>query len=448
MVTTVQDKPEILYLNQLLRLASEASISDENIAHILQPLRDNAATWAKELAIPTKKDEDWRFTDLSSLLDVKFQSPATVQLEAEAVAPLTLPECQQSRLVLIDGKYAPHLSSVANISDGIFVGNLGQIPTDLQGRLENYLARQPGGKTAFSALNTAALTDVAVVWLRKNQVAETPIHLLLISTSGDTSTISHPRVLVVAEPGSAATIVEHYATVTMGCSDKTSNSPYFTNAVSEIWLEENAELKHIRLQRDAGSSFHIGKTAISQARNSRYMGDAISLGAKLSRHEIDINQTGEATETTLNGLTAIEQNQLADTHSALMLNHPYGTFNQIHKLILDDSSHGVFNGRVVVPQAAQLTNANQLSRNLLLSPKAKVNTKPQLEITADDVKCSHGATISQLEEDELFYLRSRGLDDTSSRQLLIDAFAGEIINQLPLESLQQMLSRCVACRSV
>jgi Fe-S cluster assembly protein SufD len=131
-----------------------------------------------------------------------------------------------------------------------------------------------------------------------------------------------------------------------------------------------------------------------------------------------------------------------------MLNHPYGTFNQTHKLILDDSAHGVFNGRVVVPQAAQFTNANQLSRNLLLSPKARVNTKPQLEITADDVKCSHGATISQLEEDELFYLRSRGLDDTSSRQLLIDAFAGEIINQLPLESLQQMLSRCVACRSL
>jgi Fe-S cluster assembly protein SufD len=448
MVTTVQNKPEILYLNQLLRLASEASISDENIAHLLQLLRDNAATWAKELAIPTKKDEDWRFTDLSSLLNIQFQSASTISLETEAIAPLLLPECSQSRLVFVDGIYASHLSSIAGVSEGIFVGNLGQMPVDLQSSLENYLARQPGGKATFSVLNTAALTDVAVVWLRKNQVAEIPIHLLLISTSGDTSTISHPRVLVVAEPGSAATIVEHYGTVTMGCSDRTTNSPYFTNAVSEIWLEENAELKHIRLQRDAGSAFHIGKTAISQARNSRYFGYGIHLGAKLSRHEVDINQTGEATETTLNSLTAIAQNQLADTHSALMLNHPYGTFNQIHKLILDDSAHGVFNGRVVVPQAAQLTNANQLSRNLLLSPKARVNTKPQLEITADDVKCSHGATISQLEEDELFYLRSRGLDDANSRQLLIDAFAGEIINQLPLESLQQMLSRCVACRSL
>ncbi len=286
------------------------------------------------------------------------------------------------------------------------------------------------------------------MWLEKNQVAETPIHLLLISTSGEASTVSHPRVLVVAEPGSAATIVEHYGTVTAGCSDMTNASPYLTNAVSEIWLEDNAQLKHIRLQRDAGSAFHIGKTAISQARNSRYIGYAVSLGAKLSRHEVDINQTGEGTETTLTGLTAIGNKQLADTHSALLLNHPYGTFNQIHKLILDDSAHGVFDGRVVVPQAAQFTNANQLSRNLLLSPKTRVNTKPQLEIVADDVKCSHGATISQLEEDELFYLRSRGLDDTSSRQLLIDAFAGEIINQLPLNSLQQMLSRCVACRTL
>jgi Fe-S cluster assembly protein SufD len=448
MVTTVQDKPEVLYLKQLLRLASETSISDSKMAHILQPLRENAATWAKELAIPTKKDEDWRFTDLSSLLDIKFQSAGKVQLDAEAIAPLVLPECSQTRLVFVDGQYAPNLSSVADIAEGIFIGNIGEIPADLENNLSDYLARQPGGKAAFSALNTAALRDVAIVWVRKNKVAETPIHLLFISSSGEASTISHPRVLVVAEMGSAATIVEHYATLTLGCSDHINASPYLTNAVSEIWLEENAELKHIRLQRDGGSAFHISKTAVSQAKSSRYIGHAVSLGAKLSRHEVDINQTGEATETTLNSLTSIEQQQLADTHSNLLLNHPHGTLNQIHKIILDDSAHGVFNGRVVVPQAAQLTNANQLSRNLLLSPKARVNTKPQLEITADDVKCSHGATISQLEEDELFYLRSRGLDDTSSRQLLIDAFAGEIINQLPLKSLQQMLSRCVACRSL
>ncbi|MGB3405123.1 MAG: Fe-S cluster assembly protein SufD [Microcoleaceae cyanobacterium] len=447
MVTTVQDKPEVLYLKQLLSLASETSISNRKIANILQPLRDNAATWAKELAIPTKKDEDWQFTDISSLLEIKFQSAGKVQLDAEAIAPLILPECDKTRLVFVDGQYAPNLSAVADITEDVFVGNLEQIPADLESHLGDYLACQPGGKATFSALNTAALNDVAVVWVRKNKVAEIPIHLLFISSSGETSTISHPRVLVVAEPGSAATIVEHYATLTMGCSDKVKTSPYLTNTVSEIWLEENAELKHIRLQRDGGSAFHIGKTAVSQARNSRYIGHAISLGAKLSRHEVDINQTGEATETTLNSLTAIEQRQLADTHSNLLLNHPHGTLNQIHKIILDDSAHGVFNGRVVVPQAAQLTNANQLSRNLLLSPKARVNTKPQLEITADDVKCSHGATISQLEEDELFYLRSRGLDDTSSRQLLIDAFAGEIINQLPLKSLRQMLSRCVACRS-
>ncbi|MGB3533650.1 MAG: Fe-S cluster assembly protein SufD [Microcoleaceae cyanobacterium] len=447
MVTTVQEKPEVLYLNQLLRLAAEASISNRKIANILQPLRDNAATWAKELAIPTKKDEDWRFTDLSSLLDIKFKSAGKVQLEAEAITPLVLPECDKTRLVFVDGQYAPNLSSVADIAEGVFVGNLEQIPADLETNLSHYLARQPGGKATFSALNTAALTDVAVVWVRKNKVAETPIHLLFISSSGETSTISHPRILVVAEPGSNATIVEHYATLTMGCSDMTTDSPYLTNTVSEIWLEENAELKHIRLQRDAGSAFHIGKTAISQARNSRYIGHAVSLGAKLSRHEVDVNQTGVATDTRLNSLTVMGNKQLADTHSALLLNHPHGTLNQIHKIILDDSAQGVFNGRVVVPQAAQLTNANQLSRNLLLSPKARVNTKPQLEITADDVKCSHGATISQLEEDELFYLRSRGLDDTRSRQLLIDAFAGEIINQLPLESLQQMLSRCVACRS-
>ncbi len=447
MVTVIQDKPDVFSLNQWLHLASEASISHTNLAHFLKPLRENAASWVKELAIPTTKDEDWRFTNLSPLLEIQFQSPTTVQLNPEAIAPLILPECPQ-RLVFVDGQYAPKLSTLEQTSAGIFVGNLGEIPEELSSSLADYLTRQPSGKTIFPALNTAALTDIAVVWLRKNQAAENPIHLLLISSSGETSTISHPRVLVVAESGSTATIVEHYATLTEGCSDITIDSPYFTNAVSEIWLEDNAELKHIRLQRDSGNAFHLGKTTISQARNSRYIGYAVSLGAKLSRHEIDINQTGEGTETTLNGLTSIAQKQLADTQTSLFLNHPHGTFNQIHKLILDDQAHGVFNGRVVVPQAAQLTNANQLSRNLLLSPKARVNTKPQLEIVADDVKCSHGATISQLEEDELFYLRSRGLDDTTSRQLLIDAFAGEIINQLPINSLQKMLSRCVMCRTV
>jgi Fe-S cluster assembly protein SufD len=218
---------------------------------------------------------------------------------------------------------------------------------------------------------------------------------------------------------------------------------YFSNAVTEIFVEQNAGVSHTRVQREGKAAFHIGKSAIAQARDSRYTCNAISLGAKLSRHNLEVLQTGEQTETTLNGLTVIAGEQLADTHSLIAYTKPYGTSNQLHKCIVADKGHAVFNGKVFVPQAAQLTNAGQLNRNLLLSPKARVDTKPQLEITADNVKCSHGATVGQLEADEVFYLQSRGLNQADARKLLIDAFAAEILNQLPVASLSQQLSKLV-----
>lgn len=208
-------------------------------------------------------------------------------------------------------------------------------------------------------------------------------------------------------------------------------------------MGENAQVSHTRIQQESEAGFHIGKSAIAQARNSRYTCHAISLGGQISRHNLDIFQTGEGTETTLNGLTMIAGEQLADTHSAIALNHPYSKSRQLHKCIVDDRAHAVFNGKVFVPKPAQLTDAGQLSRNLLLSPKARVDTKPQLEITADNVKCAHGATVSQLEADELFYLQSRGLDADSARTLLINAFATEVIEQIPITSMREKLSQMV-----
>jgi Fe-S cluster assembly protein SufD len=443
MVTQVQDKPEVSYLQQLLNLAKTQTIVPQN-SH-LQKLRDRAATELQDKAIPTQKEEDWRFTDLSGLLKVNFQAANPVQLTTEDISPLTLPEAENSRLAFVDGVYAPHLSTVSQ-TDGIFAGNLENLPASFGEKLDHYLDKQQGNSEIFTALNTASLTDVAIIWVGKNKAVETPLHLLFISTADDTPRMSQPRALVVAEAGSSCTVIEHYASLE-DCSGFSTHHPYFVNSVTEIWVEENAEVKHTRVQRDAPQAFHIGRTAISQARNSRYTLNTISLGAKLSRHNLDLDQVGEGTETTLNGLTLIGGEQLADTHSATFFNHQHGIYNQVHKCILDDRARGVFNGRVVVSQAAQLTNANQLSQNLLLSPQARINTKPQLEIVADDVKCSHGATVSQLEDDEIFYLRSRGLDDRMSRHLLIDAFASEILQKLPLDSLRQILSRCVACRT-
>lgn len=451
----LEQKRQGTYLNQLLQSVknkvtqgiSQDALGVEFASH-LQDIRDRAEHWAEELEIPTRRDEDWRFTDLSALLQYNFETAKPVKVDEPAIASLIVPEAEQSRLVFVNGIYTPELSSTSALPDGVFVGNLAQLPEKFRDKISNYLAKQQGNQEVFTTLNTVGLTDIALIWVSKNQVIETPIHLLFISSLDKTPVTSQVRGLVIAEVGSSVSFIEHYATLEFfACSDQVKGQPYFINSVTEIWVEENAEVTHTRLQRDAGSAFHIGRTAVSQARNSRYTCNAINLGAKISRHNLDVYQTGEATETNLNGLTLIGGEQLADTHSTMMLNHPHGTVAQVQKCIIDDQARSVFNGKVFVPQAAQFTNASQLNRNLLLSSKGRVDTKPQLEIVADNVKCSHGATVSQLEEDEVFYLQSRGLSAQASRHLLIDGFATEILARLPSESLQKNLSRCVSCRT-
>lgn len=427
-------------LNQCQALELQG-IEPETTA-LLQELRDRAYRWVSTLTVPTKRDEEWRFTDLSPLVQVNFTPAATVELPESVMSEFALPDAP-IRLVFVNGVYSPQLSAVADLPEGLVVSSLAQLPLNYRSQVGNYLAQQPGSAEVFTALNTAGLTDVAVVWVAKNSVVETPVHLLFLSTTGEMATFSQPRCLVVAELGSSVTLVEeyrnHWREVVQGV--------HFTNAVTEIVLEENAQVNHTRVEWQSKAAFRIGKNAIAQARYSRYTCNAITLGAKLSRHNLEVFQTGEGTETTLNGLTLIGGEQLADTHSAIALNHPNGTSNQLHKCIIDDRAHAVFNGKVFVPQTAQFTNAGQLNRNLLLSPKARVDTKPQLEITADQVKCAHGATVSQLDADEIFYLQSRGINETNARELLLDAFAAEVLEQIPVASLRHRLSRCVACRT-
>ncbi|MEH1972548.1 MAG: Fe-S cluster assembly protein SufD [Nostoc sp.] len=401
----------------------------------LQELRQSAANWVRHSTIPTTREEEWRFTDLSSLRKVQFN------VEAGNYASLEfdiLPEAANSRLVFVNGVFAPELSAVSDLPSGIVVSNLAGLSVVEQQAVQQYLAQAEGAQEVFTALNTAGITDAAVVYVKKNVVVETPIHLVFISVAGETATISQPRCLVVAEGGSQVTLVEEY-TNRRGAE----KGVYLTNAVTEVWVGDNAEVSHTRIEREGAEAFHIGKTAIAQARDSRYTCHAITLGAKLSRHNLEILQTGEQTQTTLNGLTIISGKQLSDTHSAIALNYPHGTSDQLHKCIVGDRAHAVFNGKVFVPKLAQLTNAAQLNRNLLLSSKARVDTKPQLEITADNVKCAHGATVSQLEDDEIFYLQSRGIDENDARKLLINAFAAEVINKIPVLSLREILLNTV-----
>jgi len=401
----------------------------------LQDLRTQAAAYLQEETIPTNKNEEWRFTNLSPLLEQTFAAPSQ-QLPPVSIDDLAIPEAAQSRLVFVNGIYAPLLSSLANLPAGVFIGNLAA--ANAAGlAVTDYLGKQPGGEEVFTAINTAGINDSAVVWLAPDTSIESPIQLLFITTVDDTEIATHPRTLVVLEQRSSATIVQEYLHLAA------TSHAYFNNSVTEIWLGAAAKLNHTRIQTEATAAIHIGKTAVSQSEHSSYTGNSIELGSKLSRHNWEIFQIGAQTETYLNGLTMVNGEQESDTHSTIALTKPHGITNQLHKCIVDDRAHVIFNGKVFVPQAAQQTNAGQLNRNLLLSSKARIDTKPQLEITADNVKCSHGATVSQLEDDEIFYLQSRGLDVETAKILLINAFAVEIIDRIPVASVRKKLAAAV-----
>ncbi|MGV0028646.1 Fe-S cluster assembly protein SufD [Phormidesmis priestleyi] len=413
------------YLSTLLNLRSDPELA------LLNEVRDRATAIVQELAIPSTRDEEWRFTDLSALLKVSFRAADQSIIGFSEIQSFLLPETINSRLVFVNGFYAPDLSAVDDLPDGVLVGNL-IAGAEFIPSLSDYLAMQSGAEEVFTALNTASLRDGAIVYLPKDQVVETPIQILYVTTVSETPKVNHPRALVIAETNSKVTLIEDYVTLGEGV--------YFTNPVTEIWLADNAKVRHTRVQRDSEAAFHIGKTAVSQARDSRYSCTAVSLGAAISRHNLEVYQTGEQTETTLNGLTVLNGQQIGDTHSTIAFSKPYGKSNQVNKCIVSDRAHAIFNGKVFVPKLAQLTNAAQISRNLLLSPKARIDTKPQLEITADNVKCSHGATVSQLEDDAVFYLQSRGLSQTDAQKLLTYAFAIEVIDEIPIATLRKTLA--------
>ncbi len=395
---------------------------NENEPEWLQNTRQQAKSWLSHLSVPSRKDEDWRFVDLSDLTAGKFVEPASKEASYET----SLQETKNNRLVFVNGTYNAELSNVTALPKGIYAGNLTNLPQKHQAK--TYFAQQHGMQDAFTSLNTAGGNDVAVIWASKNAVIETPIHLLFITDGEKKAAFTQPRILVVAESNSNFSLLEEY----------TGLGEYFTNAVTEIYVKDNARINHTRLQEESTVSYHIGK-----ARDSHYTISEINLGAKLFRHNPEILQQGEQTVSNLNGLTVAMGKQTSDTHSIIALTKQSGITNQLHKCIVGDRAHTVFNGKVFVTKEAQMTDATQLNRNLMISPKARVDTKPELQITADNVKCAHGATVSQLEADEIFYLRSRGLSENDAIQLLIDAFATEIIDRVDIESLRNRVKKTI-----
>jgi len=405
----------------------------------LQQLRGEATERLQAARLPTRRDEEWRFTDLSPLLAHEFQALERTDVDPEAIAAmLPEPEAGGRRLVFVNGIYAEQLSDAGALPEGVFAGSLADLDADRRQRLPQFLNRHERG-SVFADLNAAGLRDAAVVWVDAN-IAAGPVYLLFLTVPGVHPGFAQPRAIAILERSAELTLVEQYGTPEAG-------APYLTNGVTELWLGANARLDHARCQFDAAEGgFHIGRTAVTQARDSHYQCYAIGLGAEFSRHDLDVYVAAEQCDTRLNGLTLVDGARLADTHSSIRFQAPHCTSDQLHKCIVGDRARAVFNGKVFVPQVAQQTNAAQLNRNLLLSPRAHVDTKPQLQITADDVKCAHGATVSQLEADELFYLQSRGLTETEARELLVDAFAAEVLKRIRLEPLRARLFARISAR--
>lgn len=429
--TTIAAKRDT-YLKHLL---TQAAVAAEVSGLGLNELRERAIALVNERSFPSGKDEEWRFTELSDLLELPFN--AAKSSESLAAADDLQPELallkDGYRLASVNGHYAAALSDqksegaiIAPLSDLIAHPEYSQPVSQL---VSDKLAQVQGGGEVFTALNTAGFADVMVVWLRADQVIDTPIH---IARGAVGEAISHLRTLVIAERHASCTLVETF----WGDDDQARCN----NSVTEFWLEAGARVDHIRLQDEGAKTFHIAKTAVSQAANSHYQCTAIDLGAKLSRHHLEIYQSGPQTSTHLYGLSALSADQLADTHSLIALTHPHSSADQIQKNVVDDRAHSVFNGKVYVSRAAQFTNAAQLNRNLILSNKARVDTKPELDIVADNVKCAHGATVSQLRADEVFYLQSRGISAEQAQRLLLYGFAMEIVEKISVETLRMALS--------
>ncbi|MFZ9150182.1 MAG: Fe-S cluster assembly protein SufD [Burkholderiales bacterium] len=404
----------------------------------LDARRAAALERANALSVPTTRDEEWRFTDLTPLTKLQVQPvAAAIKVSAADIATHVVPEAAM-RLVFVDGVPAPELAQQGALPAGVTVIAMSDALKSHAALVEPHLAKLAGvGQELFTALNTAFLQHGVFIHLSKDAQLKAPIHLLFVAAGNGVA--AYPRCLIVAESGAEACVIEDY--VALG------DEAYLTNAVTEIAVAPNASLRHIKLQRESQKAFHISNCAVTLAKDARFQSHAVTLGARLSRNNLNISQQGEGINVEIDGLALIGGRQTADTHTLVDHAKAHGICRQTHKTIVGGAGHAVFNGKVFVREGAQLTDSSQQSRNLLLSDKARVDTKPQLEIFADDVKCAHGAAVGQLDAEHLFYLKSRGLPEAQARNLLTYAFGAEIIDHIPVPSLVAALEKLVMART-
>ena len=400
----------------------------------LPPVRSAAIARFAALGFPTPRNEDWHFTSVAPIAEAEFH-PLTApsgDVSADDLEPFLFGRRDWPTFVVVNGRYAPELSTADGTSLGVRVMNIGRAWREAPDLLERHLSKiATFDDHSFTALNTAFMSDGALVHVAKGVQADAPIHILHVVDPIAARVVMHPRHLIVIEREASARIIESY--VSLG------NARYFTNAVTEIALGEGAHLAHYKIQRESQRAFHVGTTEVRQPRDSKFASFSFATGAALSRTNIYTTLEGEGGEVWMNGLYMVDGEQHVDHQTRIEHAAPNCASHEVYKGILSGASHGVFNGKVFVRPIAQKTDGKQENNNLLLSDKARVDTKPQLEIFADDVKCTHGATVGKLDALSLFYMKSRGLPAESARRLLIYAFAADVLERLEVTEVRDAL---------
>jgi Fe-S cluster assembly protein SufD len=405
----------------------------------LRTLRQGGIARFAELGFPTLRDEDWRFTNVAPIARLPFK-PAFAGppegLPAKVLTQFTFATLAGPRLVFINGSFSAQLSSVPPGPGGVKLGSIAEALAGDSALLEPHLARYTRtDDNAFAALNTAFFNDGALIMVPAGTTIAEPVQLLFISTAREPGATSHPRNLIIAEAGSRLTVVENYV--------RTADATYLTNAVTELVVGDQAVVEHCKFQDESLEAFHIATLQVQLGRGANFIGHSIATGARLSRNNISTTLAAEGVECVLNGLYLTRCDQLADHHMIVDHAQPRCNSHEYYNGILEDRSKGVFHGRILVRPDAQKTDAKQTNKNLLLSENATIDTKPQLEIYADDVKCTHGATVGQLNDESVFYLRSRGIGPETARRMLIHAFAAEIIDRVRCAPVRAELDRLV-----
>jgi len=409
----------------------------------LEPVRRSAMERFSRTGFPAPRDEEWRFTPIGPIVQGNWRRAAatgSAEPTRSDLAPFIFGHDDWTTLVFVNGVFSEGSSSVATLPPGVRVASLAQELRADATWLQTHLTRHaPVDGSPFTALNTAFLGEGGVVQVGVGVELAAPVHLLYVTTSEAAGTVAHPRNLIVVERGARASIIESYVTLAPGRS-------YWTNPVTEVAVGAGAWVEHTRIQRESESAYHVGLTHVDQQRDSHYRSFSLAMGGALARHNLHVRLNDENVESLMYGLYLTRGDQVVDNHTAIYHDQPNCRSWEVYKGILDGRSRAVFNGKVFVRPEAQKTDAKQTNRNLLLSDAARVNTKPQLEIFADDVKCTHGATVGRLDELARFYARSRGIPAAEADRLLTYAFAAEVVDEVALAPVRQELDRLVRAR--